>query len=770
LTGTTNPANLTPTDESLVFANFNIVAAPLTLTSVSPTSAIAGGAAFPLTLYGTGFSANSVVGVVTGTTTTYPTVTYVSQGELTVQIPATDIASPGTLQVYVENFPSGWTGCAVFGYQTFLVHASALATSTVVTSSANPSPAGSSVTFTATVDSAESNATGTVTFMDGSTVLGAGTLNSSGVATFATSTLPGGAQSITAVYGGDSNNLTSTSGVLTQTVTITAATMTSPTAGSTFTSTTVTFDWTAPSGATGYLLHLGSTGVGSSNLDSSGKITGNTVTFGSLPANGETLYARLFTYFGTSSVSVDYTYTAITATAATLTTPAPSSTFTSNTVTFGWSAVSGATKYLLELGTTGVGSSNVYTSGGTTGTTATATGLPGIGETVYARLFTYFGTTAVSADFMYTDVTQSTLTTPTPSSTFTSTNVTFDWTAATGATKYLLHLGTTGVGSSNVYSSGGVTGTTATAVNLPGNGETIYVRLYTYYGTAYATTDYTYTDVTQSSLTTPTPSSTFTSTSVTFDWKTATGATKYLLHLGSTGVGSSNLDSSGQIAGTTFTFSSLPSNGETIYARLFTYWGTAYAYSDYTYTALTATAATLNTPTPGSTLVSPSTTFGWTAVTGATKYLLELGTTGVGSSNLYNSGGTTGTTATANNLPGNGETIYARLYTYFGTVAVSADSTYTDVTQSVLTTPTPGSAFTSTSVTFDWTAATGATKYLVHVGSTGVGSSNLDSSGQIPGTTVTFTGLPNNSGAIYVRLYTYFGTASAYTDYTFTAQ
>jgi len=29
-----------------------------------------------------------------------------------------------------------------------------------------------------------------------------------------------------------------------------------------------------------------------------------------LPANGETIYARLYTYYGTAYVSIDYTYTA----------------------------------------------------------------------------------------------------------------------------------------------------------------------------------------------------------------------------------------------------------------------------------------------------------------------------------------------------------------------------------------------------------------------------------------------------------------------------
>ncbi|HMF36072.1 MAG TPA: Ig-like domain repeat protein, partial [Isosphaeraceae bacterium] len=70
-----------------------------------------------------------------------------------------------------------------------------------------------SVTFTATVSVNSPGAgtpTGTVTFKDGATVLGTGTL-SGGVATFTRSTpLSAGAHHITAVYGGDTNDLDST--------------------------------------------------------------------------------------------------------------------------------------------------------------------------------------------------------------------------------------------------------------------------------------------------------------------------------------------------------------------------------------------------------------------------------------------------------------------------------------------------------------------------------------------------------------------------------
>ena len=50
-----------------------------------------------------------------------------------------------------------------------------------------------------------------VTFYSGSTVLGTGTLNAFGIATFSTSTLPVGTASLTATYVGDANFLTDTS-------------------------------------------------------------------------------------------------------------------------------------------------------------------------------------------------------------------------------------------------------------------------------------------------------------------------------------------------------------------------------------------------------------------------------------------------------------------------------------------------------------------------------------------------------------------------------
>lgn len=75
-------------------------------------------------------------------------------------------------------------------------------------SSPNPSNYGSAVTFTATIQSAATNAaTGTVVFLDNGLQIGTGTLaGNPAVATFTTSTLAVGTHPVTATYAGDNYN------------------------------------------------------------------------------------------------------------------------------------------------------------------------------------------------------------------------------------------------------------------------------------------------------------------------------------------------------------------------------------------------------------------------------------------------------------------------------------------------------------------------------------------------------------------------------------
>jgi hypothetical protein len=108
-------------------------------------------------------------------------------------------------------------GVAVLSYQATVQYT----TSTALVSSANPAVVGQPVTLTATVSAdllGSGTPTGTVTFWDGATALGTGTLNGGGQASYTTSALAAGTHLITASYGGDANFAGNTSATLSQTV------------------------------------------------------------------------------------------------------------------------------------------------------------------------------------------------------------------------------------------------------------------------------------------------------------------------------------------------------------------------------------------------------------------------------------------------------------------------------------------------------------------------------------------------------------------------
>jgi hypothetical protein len=141
-------------------------------------------------------------------------------------------------------------------------------------SSANPSAPGQSVTFSATV---HAGATGSVTFLDGTTILGTGVINAAGVVTFTTSTLTIGSHPVTASYGGDSGYNAATSAVLTQVVgkipTVITIIASAP-AQLLSTGVTFTANVTAPSpNATGTVTFMeGTTIIGTAPLSANGGV------------------------------------------------------------------------------------------------------------------------------------------------------------------------------------------------------------------------------------------------------------------------------------------------------------------------------------------------------------------------------------------------------------------------------------------------------------------------------------------------------------------
>jgi len=537
----------------------------------------------------------------------------------------------------------------------------------------------------------------------------------------------------------------------------TAGILTSPVPGSGLPGATSTFTWTAGNGtANGYSLWLGTTGAGSKNLYDSGEIAATSVEVGGLPTNGETVYARLFTSFNGLVVHEDYTYLTRMPTTISWSEPAPISYGTGlsaaqldATASSGGNLVPGTFVYSPDTGTVLPVGMNTLSA---TFTPAAINNYQPATATVRLRV--------IEASAV--------LTTPTPGGALPGFSATFGWSSVTGATGYSLWLGSTGVGSKNLFDSGESALTSLTVNGLPHNGERIYARLYTNFSGIAVFADYAYTAAPTAVLTAPTPGSLLTGPGATFAWSSVIGASGYSLWLGTTGVGSKNLYDSGQTAGASLAVGGLPLNGKTIYARLYTIFNGIAVPADFTYTA--AAAAMLTMPVPGSVLAGPEVTFVWGSVPGASGYSLWLGSTGVGSNNLYDSGEWPATSFKVGSLPMNGETIYARLYTRLDGVTAFVDSTFTAAQPGILTTPTPGSVLTGASVTFSWTPSTGTpTGYSLWVGSTGVGSNNLFDSRLEPVNSRIVNGLPTGGETIYVRLYTNFHGVVIWSDSTYTA-
>lgn len=99
---------------------------------------------------------------------------------------------------------------------------------------------------------------------------------------------------------------------------------------------------------------------------------------------------------------------------------------------------------------------------------------------------------------------------PAPGTTFTSFSVTFSWSAG-GATAYALLVGTS-QGGSDIYNAGPISALSATLNQMPTDGRTIYVSLYSKVNNSWVANKYTYKAFNSSGTPTPTPTPTPTAT------------------------------------------------------------------------------------------------------------------------------------------------------------------------------------------------------------------------------------------------------------------
>ena len=269
----------------------------------------------------------------------------------------------------------------------------------------------------------------------------------------------------------------------------------------------------------------------------------------------------------------------------------------------------------------------------------------------------------------------------------------------------------------------------------------------------------------KAAMVSPTPGSVLPGASVTFTWTAGTGVSTTYLWVGTTPGGVDLVNFGGGTA-TSYT-ATLPTNGSSIYVRLWSVIGGGLQYTDYTYTEATAAVkAAMVSPTPGSVLPGASVTFTWTAGTNVSTTYLWVGTR-PGGAGLVNFGGGAATSYTAT-LPTTGASIYVRLWSLIGGVLQYTDYTYTEATAAVkaaMVSPTPGSVLSGNPVTFTWTAGTGVSTTYLWVGTTPGGADLVDFGG---GAATSYTATLPTTGSIYVRLWSLIDGVLQYTDYTYT--
>ncbi|MGA2336193.1 MAG: glycoside hydrolase family 88 protein [Terriglobales bacterium] len=262
-----------------------------------------------------------------------------------------------------------------------------------------------------------------------------------------------------------------------------------------------------------------------------------------------------------------------------------------------------------------------------------------------------------------------TVTSPVPNSALTGASATFQWTASDVATAYWIDVGSV-AGGNQYYQSGSLSMSTlsATVNDLPTNGSTIYVTMYSLIIGSWVNNAYTYTAFNSALgkgvITTPASGSTLSGSSVPFQWSAGTGATAYWLDVGNA-AGGNQYEQSGNLGNVlSTTVNGLPTNGSTVYVTLYSLVSGQWLSSAYTYAAFNATGAlaVMQTPVPGSTLTGNTAIFTWSSDPSATAYWLDIGN--VAGGNQYYQSGNLGNvlTTTVYSLPANGTTVYVTLY------------------------------------------------------------------------------------------------------------
>ena len=336
--------------------------------------------------------------------------------------------------------------------------------------------------------------------------------------------------------------------------------------------------WTSVANVQAYYLYVGTT-RGAKDLVNTGEMLQTSYQAVQLPA-GQTVYARMWTKVGGLWRYTDSSFSAATSPDGHAYLSCERSSECRPIAADPWTSVANAQAYYLYVGTTR-GAKDLVDTGEMLQTSYLAAHLPA-GQTVYARMWT-----KVKGLWRYTDSSFSAaplparLTYPVNGAVNADLSQPIQWTSVANVQAYYLYVGTTR-GAKDLVDTGEILQTSYLAAQLPA-GQTVYARMWTKAGGLWRSTDSTFTvGLIATTFLHPLDGATGVDLTRPFHWTTTIGAQAYYLYVG-TSPGANDVLDSGEVAGTSYLPSGLPSSG-ILYARIWTKVNGMWRHSDIAFT------------------------------------------------------------------------------------------------------------------------------------------------------------------------------------------
>lgn len=417
-----------------------------------------------------------------------------------------------------------------------------------------------------------------------------------------------------------------------------------------------------------------------------------------------------------------------------------SSNITSTTATVTWNAVNGATSYIFQYK---LATSSIWSQTTISGTTANFTSLtPSTSYNCRVRAVCAGGNSDFSNILTFTTLGAATCNTPGGLSTanVSSNSASVSWNAVAGAVSYNLQYK---LASASVWTEVNTASTSMVLNSLASN--TIYnwrVQAVCSFGSSSLSSFLTFTTLSATTCNAPTglQSSGVTSNSVNLSWSAVNGATSYVVEYK---LASGSIWSQQNSATNNISLSGLSANS--VYNwRVSTVCGQNSSVQSPTFNFTTLQTQTCNAPTGlnASNISSTSAQLSWSAVNGATGYIVEYK---LSSASIWSQENTSSNNVTISPLASNSA------YDWRVQSICSSGPGAISTTQGFTTLPAPScnapsglnvSNITSTSVDLSWNSVSGAVSYILEYKLTSAGNWTQTTPS---GTSTTLTGLQPNS-------------------------